>query len=117
MIEGQLIPLHDGQETVQTFVRIDGPITASETALLIPDPLATSFAFRNILPVLVAKGIRVVTFDFPGTGNSEGIEELIDCNYCLIIMNMSIYISIHLFIYRSNYSLMESKKTGSAWHG
>ena len=82
-----MVPVYDGHGTVDTFVRVEGspqaraasrthPATithmqSSETVLLVPDPLSSSFMFRHVIPLLVAKDLRVVAFDFPGTGHSR----------------------------------------------
>ena len=67
---GQIIPVHDGDEVIQTFIRSHGIVSASETVLVVPDSSATSFAFRTVVTSLADKGVRVVTFDFPGTGHT-----------------------------------------------
>lgn len=66
-----MIPVHDGVATVDTFVRVEGSLQCSETVLLVPDPLTTSFMFRHVIPLLVARNLRVVCFDFPGTGHTH----------------------------------------------
>ncbi len=66
---GQMVPVHDGKETIQTFARVEGSPEHTETALLIPDFLMTSYSYQNVIADLSVQH-RVVTFDFPGSGHT-----------------------------------------------
>lgn len=62
-----------GATDFRLFAVVQGPKHATETVLLVHDPLSTSYSFRAVLPRLVAAGVRVITFDWPGYGFSEAL--------------------------------------------
>lgn len=60
-----------GNADVRVFACIQGSKHASETVVLLHDPISSSFAFRATVPRLAAAGLRVITFDWPGCGLSS----------------------------------------------
>lgn len=61
----------------------EGPASPTETLLLLHGTPAWSFLFREMLPLLIDAGYRVVVPDFIGTGRSDKLAKLQDYTHQL----------------------------------
>jgi len=70
LIECTVIPVHDGKSSFKLFTRVEGRQKA-ETVLLLEAPPLSSFSWKNIVPWLASKKLKVISVDLPGTGLSD----------------------------------------------
>lgn len=52
--------------------------TTREAVFLLPDTSASSFVFNGIAPALASKGLRAVSFDYPGQGFSKASDTFVN---------------------------------------
>lgn len=71
--EGLYVPIHDGVQDLNVFVRTAGYYTREEEVVLLLTSLpVSSFSFRSVLGLFDKEtGIYAVAFDFPGLGLSD----------------------------------------------
>ncbi|KAH9323617.1 hypothetical protein KI387_018256, partial [Taxus chinensis] len=71
--KGKMIKVQIGSErnSIQMFVREEGPRHHAETVVLIHGFGGSSYSFRNVMSMLASRGIRAVAPDLPGSGFSD----------------------------------------------